>query len=184
MVEARLRGYCQADTVVFVSDGAEWIWRMADDRFKGAVQIVDFYHAAEHLAALCEIAEDDKQKATDLFRKRRNILRNWGADSLITFFTDLAKDHPRQAEIEAALAYFITHRERMKYRQFRQKGYFIGSGVIEGSCKCLVNQRTDLGGQRWLKTGSLNVLRIRAAIQDNLHDLYWKTAGKIRLKAA
>lgn len=184
MDEALLRGYCQADTVVFTSDGAEWIWRMVGDRFKRAVQIVDFYHAAEHLAALCEIAEDDEQKAAALFRKRRNILRNWGADSTIAFFEDLAKDHPRQAQIKAALAYFITHRHRMKYRQFRKKGYFIGSGVIEGSCKSLVNQRTDLGGQRWLKNGSVNVLRIRAAIQDHLHDLFWKSVGKIQAKAA
>lgn len=72
----------------------------------------------------------------------------------------------------------------MKYREFRQKGYFIGSGVIEGNCKCLVNQRTDLGGQRWLKSGSLNVLRIRAAIADNLHDNYWKTQGKLRRKVS
>ncbi len=184
MNEAQRRGYRQADTVVFTSDGAEWIWRMVEDRFKNVVQIVDFYHAATHLADLCEIAETDKEKAQALFRKRRHILRNWGADSLIAFFSNLAMSHPRQADVEAALAYFITHRERMKYRQFRQMGYFIGSGVIEGSCKCLVNQRTDLGGQRWLKTGSVNVLSIRAAIQDNLHDQYWKEVGKLTLQAA
>lgn len=184
MNEAIRRGYHQADTVVFTSDGAEWIWLMVADRFKNAVQIVDFYHAAEHLAALCEIAEPDKEKAKKLFSKRRHLLRNWGADSMIAFFQNLADEHPKQAEIEAGLNYFITHRNRMKYREFRQKGYFIGSGVIEGSCKCLVNQRTDLGGQRWLKTGSVNVLRIRAATQDKLHDPYWKTIGKLTRLAA
>jgi len=107
-----------------------------------------------------------------------------GASSTIAFFSKLAKGHPKQAEIEAALHYFTSHRKRMKYREFRQKGYFIGSGVIEGNCKCLVNQRTDLGGQRWLKSGSLNVLRIRAAIADNLHDNYWKTQGKLRRKVS
>lgn len=182
--EAIKRGYIQADTVVFTSDGAEWIWRMVADRFKRVVQIIDFYHAAEHLNTLCEIVEPDKQKSAKLFRQRRKILLNWGADSTIKFFANMAKGHPRQADIEHALEYFITHRERMKYREYRKKGYFIGSGVIEGSCKCLVNQRTDLGGQRWLKTGSVNVLRIRAAIQDNLHDLYWKSIAKIRIKVA
>ena len=72
----------------------------------------------------------------------------------------------------------------MRYREFRGKGYFIGSGVIEGTCKNLVNQRTDLGGQRWLRSGSLNVLRIRAAIIDNMHDRYWKTIGAITRPAA
>lgn len=184
MNEACRRGYHQADTVVFTSDGAEWIWRMVEARFSKAVQIVDFYHAAEHLAALCDIVEVDKAKAQVLFNKRRKILLNWGVESLIGFFTKIAVGHPKEAQIKNALGYFISHRDRMKYREFRVKGYFIGSGVIEGSCKCLVNQRTDLGGQRWLKTGSLNVLRIRAAIQDKLHDKYWKTIGKLISKAA
>ena len=156
---------------------------MVEDRFKGAVQIVDFYHATEHLGILCNLAEPDKKKASILLRKRRTILKNWGADSLIRFLTNLAQGHEKQEEIKKALGYFIDNQARMKYREFRQKGYFIGSGVIEGSCKCLVNQRTDLGGQRWLKTGSVNVLRIRAAVQDNLHDLYWKSVGTITLKA-
>ena len=180
MDEAVTRGYHDADIVVFTSDGAEWIWKMVDDRFKGVVQIVDFYHAVEHLSSLCELVEPDKKKAAKLIRKRRSILKNWGANSTIAFFSKLAKGHCKQDEIEEGLHYFITNRLRMRYREFRKKGYFIGSGVIEGSCKCLVNQRTDLGGQRWLKSGSVNVLRIRAAIQDNLHDEYWKTVGKIR----
>ncbi len=184
MNEACRRGYHQADIVVFTSDGAEWIWRMVEARFKRAVQIVDFYHAAEHLSILCEIVEPDKANAQELFKKRRKILLNWGVESLIDFFTKIAKGDPKEAQIKDALGYFITHRDRMKYREFREKGYFIGSGVIEGSCKCLVNQRTDLGGQRWLKTGSINVLRIRAAIQDRLHDKYWNTIGKLNASAA
>ncbi len=183
MDEACKRGYHDAETIVFTSDGAPWIWIMVEDRFKGAVQIVYFYHATEHLGILCNLAETHKEKALILLRKRRTILKNWGADSLIRFFTDLAQGHEKQEEIKKALGYFIDNQSRMKYREFRQKGYFIGSGVIEGSCKCLINQRTDLGGQRWLKTGSVNVLRIRAAVQDNLHDLYWKSVGAITVKA-
>lgn len=184
MDEAVRRGYNSADKVVFTSDGAEWIWLMVADRFKGAVEIVDFYHAAEHLGALCSLAEPDKRKAADLFKKRRRIMLNWGAESAIRYFMAIPEDHANKKAIEDGLGYFINNRKRMRYREFREKGYFIGSGVIEGTCKCLVNQRTDLGGQRWLRSGSLNVLRIRAAIIDNLHDRYWKTAGKITRSAA
>jgi len=70
MEEAEKRGYRDADEVVFTSDGAEWIWLMVADRFKGAVEIVDFYHAAEHLGVLCGLAEPDREKAAALFKKR------------------------------------------------------------------------------------------------------------------
>lgn len=183
MGEAVKRGYGSADTVVFTSDGADWIWLMAADRFKGAVEIVDFYHASEHLGALCALAEPDREKCAALFKSRRRVLKNWGAEPVIRHFTAVPAGHPNKKAIDDGLGYFIKNRRRMRYREFRAKGYFIGSGVIEGTCKCLVNQRTDLAGQRWLKSGSLSVLRIRAAVIDKLHDKYWKSVGALAGKA-
>ena len=102
---------------------------------------------------------------------------------MIRFFRDVAQGHPRKTEILAELAYFEKHRKRMQYRHFRKKGYFIGSGVIEGSCKCLVNQRCDLAGQRWHPESSQKVLRIRAAVQDGLHDVYWRERSTFKTSA-
>ena len=183
--EAVRRGYLRAKTAVFTSDGADWIWEIADQRFRGAVQIVDFYHACEHLSALCgAICPDtDGEQFAKLFKTRRDMLRKWGVDSMIRFFRDVAQGHPRKTEILAELAYFEKHRKRMQYRHFRKKGYFIGSGVIEGSCKCLVNQRCDLAGQRWHPESSQKVLRIRAAVQDGLHDVYWRERSTFKTSA-
>ena len=183
--EAVTRGYHAADQVVFTADGAEWIWRMVEDRFKGVVQIVDFYHAAEHLGILCHLAESDKDKAEAMFSLRRRLLRDYGAECIIRYFESLAIRHPKKTEIEAALHYFTTNLKRMDYGKFRASGYFIGSGAMEGTCKSLVNQRTDLAGQRWHPSGSLNVLRIRALVADKLHDHYWQQRAVIpRQKAA
>lgn len=179
--EAVRRGYNNAETVVFVSDGADWIWDMASDRFKGAVQIVDFYHACEHLGAICEIIHPGKDEAyLELFRERRAMLKKWGVDSMIAYFEKIAARHERGEAINAALGYFRHHRNRMQYRKFRKAGYFIGSGVIEGTCKCLVNQRCDLAGQRWHPESSKNVLAIRAAVMDHLHDAYWQARSSFR----
>lgn len=183
--EAVRRGYHRAKTAVFTSDGADWIWEIADQRFRGAVQIVDFYHACEHLSALCGAVcpDTDGEQFAKLFKTRRDMLRKWGVDSMIRFFRDVAQGHPRKTEILAELAYFEKHRKRMQYRHFRKKGYFIGSGVIEGSCKCLVNQRCDLAGQRWHPESSQKVLRIRAAVQDGLHDVYWRERSTFKTSA-
>jgi len=183
--EAVTRGYHAADQVVFTADGAEWIWRMVEDRFKGVVQIVDFYHAAEHLGILCHLAEADKDKAEAMFCLRRRLRRDYGAECIIRYFESLAVGHPKKTEIDAALHYFTTNLKRMDYGTFRARGYFIGSGAMEGTCKSLVNQRTDLAGQRWHPSGSLNVLRIRALVADKLHDHYWQQRAVIpRQKAA
>lgn len=183
--EAVRRGYLKAKTAVFTSDGADWIWEMADQRFRGAVQIVDFYHACEHLSALCGVACPDTggERFGKLFRTRRDMLRKWGVDSTIRYFRRIAQGHARKDEILAALAYFERHRSRMQYRDFRKRGYFIGSGVIEGSCKCLVNQRCDLAGQRWHPESSQKVLWIRAAVQDGLHDTYWRERSTLKTAA-
>lgn len=180
--EASRRGYFKAKTAVFTSDGADWIWEMAEQRFKDAVQIVDFFHACEHLSALCEIIYPDKDgdEFMKLFKKRRDMLKKWGVNSMIKYFQDVATGHSRKNEILSALSYFEKHRKRMQYRYFSKKGYFIGSGVIEGSCKCLVNQRCDLAGQRWHPESSQKVLRIRAAVQDGLHDAYWRERSTIK----
>jgi hypothetical protein len=183
--EAVRRGYLEALEVVFTADGADWLWDMAAQRFPDAVQIVDFYHATEHLAALCE-AVFPKRGADyeELFETRRSMLRKWGVDSMIRFFEDYAEKHPGKKEaVEAGLGYFRTHRARMQYRQFRKKGYFIGSGVIEGSCKCLVNQRCDLAGQRWHPKSAQKLLAIRAAVLDGLHDRYWAERSAIKVAA-
>jgi len=61
----------------------------------------------------------------------------------------------------------------MQYRRFRREGWLIGSGAIEGACKSLIKQRTDLSGQRWSPEGALDILWVRALITDGLHDAYW-----------
>ena len=182
--EAVLRGYPSAQRVVFTADGAEWIWRMVADRFPDAVQIVDFYHAAEHLGTLCHLAEPDPKKAHVMFTLRRRLLRDYGPGCIIRFFEHILNKHPRKVEIRDALHYFTTNLSRMDYPAFRARGYFIGSGAMEGTCKSLVKQRADLAGQRWHPSGSLNVLRIRALVADHLHDRYWSHRANLRCPKA
>jgi hypothetical protein len=109
-----------------------------------------------------------------MFKLRRRLMRDYGAACVVRYFENLPAQHPAKAQIEDALRYFRTNITRMDYGTFRKFGYFIGSGAMEGTCKSLVNQRTDLAGQRWHPSGSLNVLRCRALVADELHALYWR----------
>ena len=102
---------------------------------------------------------------------------------MIAYFEKLAVGHKRSEAINAALGYFKHHQERMQYHKFRNAGYFIESGVIEGTCKCLVNRRCDLAGQRRHPESSQKVLAIRAAVMDRLHDAYWQARSAFRRAA-
>ena len=174
----RTRGLGAADVHTVTADGAPWIWELVDVWFPQAVQVVDFYHACEHLGELCRLMHPgDRQAADGLFAMRRRMLKAHGAGCLVRYFEKHAAESPSKDEILAKLSYFRTNLARMEYGKFRKAGLVIGSGVVEGSCRSLVNQRADLSGQRWHPDGALNVLRIRGMIIDGIHAAYWKQRG-------
>jgi hypothetical protein len=172
--EARRKlGVRPGTALVVVSDGAEWIWNIVSDRFKEAAGVVDFWHAADHLHELCEFAEGKGAAAEALFKEWRRKLKSCGVDCVIRHFAALDLKKAKTEGVHKRLRYFRGHRGRMQYRRFRREGWPIGSGVIEGACKSLIKQRTDLSGQRWSPDGALNILWARALITDGLHDAYW-----------
>jgi hypothetical protein len=173
--EARRKlGVRPGTALIAVSDGAEWIWNIVSDRFREAAGIVDFWHAADHLHKLCEFVEGKGGAAETLFKEWRRKLKIHGVDCVIRHFEKLDVKKAKRKGLRGRLRYFRTHRERMQYRRFRREGWPIGSGAIEGACKSLIKQRTDLSGQRWSPDGALDVLWVRALITDGLHDDYWK----------
>lgn len=174
--EALKAGYATARTTVFLGDGAEWIWNMVQDRFRDAVQIVDFYHACEHLHTLCQTLETDPEKARLLFRAWRRRLKCNGLSRILTEATLRAEsfDLASRQNITDQLKYFHKNAARMTYRTFRRKGYFIGSGAVEGACRHIVAQRTKLSGMRWLRSGAAGVLTFRCLIKSQLFDDYCK----------
>ena len=175
--EACKRGYTRARTVVFLGDGAEWIWNLVADRFRQAVQIVDFFHACEHLHKLCETLEKNPQRAKELFDTWRHRLKQNGLSRILAEASERsgALDTDRARDVIGQLAYFRSNASRMTYRTFRRKGYFIGSGAIEGACRHVVAQRAKLSGMRWSIPGAANVLAFRCLIKSNLFDDYCKS---------
>ncbi len=169
--------------VALLGDGAAWIWELQRVFFPMSIGIVDFYHAAEHVTKLVDLIEDHR---TQPGRKRR---RRW-VKLLLRGRLDAFHDQARAAlppeklaAGEKALEYFEKNRERMRYREFRQQGYFIGSGVVEAACKTVVAQRMKGSGMHWSQKGLANILSIRTAIRSARYDGFWRTIPTLR-KAA
>jgi len=139
-LEAWNRGWSRAEKKVVIGDGAEWIWNIADQHFPSAIQIVDLYHAREHLwkvARLIHPNESSRQKQWVL--RHQPKLDGGMIDKLVRFLRSIDASTPELAEkIRVEADYFEKNAARMQYPEFRRQHLFVGSGVIEAGCKTVI----------------------------------------------
>jgi hypothetical protein len=166
--EALRRGYGTIPKTVYLGDGALWIWENARLNFPDAVQILDFYHASEHLGIItAAFWSDDCKKAKRKQKDWSKIMKRGSARTLITTTKRLLTQHRvRLSEsaietIEREINYFETNMHRTCYGHFRDQGYFIGSGVIEAGCKAVIGRRMKQSGMFWGEEGAESILTLR-----------------------
>ena len=147
-----------AAEVVFVCDGAHWIWRLVDHYYPQATQIVDWHHAQERLEKVAKEAFSGQAAATWL-EEVRTCLWEGDPEFVIRACQKLAA---RSKEAKAAVTYFHNNTARMAYDQFRAQGYMIGSGPVESSCKQIVSQRLKRSGAQWHVKGATQTAKARA----------------------
>jgi hypothetical protein len=189
--EARRRGLGQCQRVVLLGDGAAWVWELGRVNFPFAIEILDYYHAREHLTGLIEAVVGAGAPA-DARRQRR--WESWLWAGQVPRLLKAARRAGRAGgavlpeAITIALGYFERNQARMQYGKFRRDGLFIGSGVVEAACKTVVGQRAKLSGMRWSETGLLAVLHTRCAFLSGQFDRFWDgwnpTAPSLRSLAA
>jgi hypothetical protein len=139
-------------------------------------EILDFFHATEHLAAAIAAIHGDGTFATRHkfeFLRERLLTEDNGAEAVIDALIYLRRKHPRLAKVASVLAYFRKNRRRMRYAQWKREGYMIGSGVVEAACKTLVAQRLKLSGMRWGTAGAQAILTMRGWDQSDRFDQAW-----------
>ena len=153
--EAVRRRLPRAEQVIVLGDGAPWIGGIAEEHFPSAVQIVDLYHAREHLASVSKMVYGQGTVAAKRWAAAR--CQELDAGRVEAVVTALKKLHPRgpeaQHEVRKAIAYFQTNAHRMRYAEFRRRGFFVGSGVVEAGCKTLIGLRLKQSGMQWTVRG-------------------------------
>jgi hypothetical protein len=180
--EALRRGIARARVVVFLGDGAVWVWKLARINFPKAVGILDYYHACEHLMLLSSaLYGEGSPLAKQRFRRwRKALLQDKIAQVIAQAKKDLpTRKQPRQLA-KKQIAYFERNRSKMMYQTFRQAGYFIGSGVVEAGCKTVVGQRLKQSGMLWSRQGACHLLTIRCALLSGWFDDFWKHRSGVR----
>lgn len=157
------RGADVAQELVFVADGAKWIWELVALNFPQAVQIVDWYHAVEYLTPIAEALYADEQEAEAWRQRMTTKLWHSDLDEVIATCQALA-EHDRAGEAaRKAATYYQNNKQRMDYARFRREGYFIGSGTVESGCKQIATMRLKRSGARWTEEGAVTTAKARAA---------------------
>lgn len=149
--------------VAVVADGSDWIWQEAGKHFTQRVHILDFFHASEHLYALARARFGERSpKVEEWTHLQKGRLLEDGAVNVIA---DIQAWQPSTKEAQEVkrkeLGYFTTNAHRMRYKTYRELGFDIGSGVMEASCRWVVQQRMKGAGMRWSTQGAEQMLHLR-----------------------
>ena len=169
-------GADQAEEVVFVCDGAAWIWDLVTTYFPKAVQIVDWAHAVAYVDRVAHLwAETAAQEAAAWWERQRKALWEGQVEAVIQACEALARDASLPLVQEAArqaAGYYQNHAHRMAYGAFRKAGYAIGSGVIESGIKQTVTARMKVAGAHWTQAGAEATLKARTALVERLRTTF------------
>ena len=175
--EAWNRGWDRATIRVVMGDGSHWIWNIADQHFPGAIQIVDLYHAREHLWDLARKLHPADEVAQKRWLMRKlDWLENGKIEKLAAALRKLA-DGEQNSELAKTIRieaeYFDSNRDRMRYPEFRTKKLFVGSGVIEAACKTVIGSRLKLSGMFWTVRGANAIIALRCCLLNGQLEEYW-----------
>lgn len=174
--EGRRRGLGRAAKVVFIGDGAAWIWELARVNFPTAIFILDLFHALERLHELCAgLYGADSPWAAKMKATWTAMLKNDQIAQVIAATRRRLADLGPQADdtLEKQIAYFEHHQDKMRYKTYRDQGLFYGSGVVEGGCRSVIGQRLKESGMFWTESGATSVLILRLALKSNRWDECW-----------
>lgn len=176
-LQAWKRGWGRAQKKVVMGDGAEWIRNLAAEHFPDALQIVDLYHARQHLWQVARTLHPNdavKQKAWMRVHQKR-LLEKGKIEKLVAALRALQTRHPEAAKkLRTEADYFEKNAERMRYPQFRRQHLFVGSGVIEAGCKTVIASRLKRSGMFWSLRGANAILALRCCHLNGRFEDYWE----------
>jgi len=178
--EAWRRGWSRAQNKVVLGDGAVWIWNLADQHFPGAIQIVDLFHARQHLWELsAKLFSSDERALKRWMARVLGRLEQGKIEGLVKILREVHPANPELSKVVSTEAdYFVRNAERMRYPAFRAQGLFVGSGVVEAGCKTVIASRLKRSGMFWTVRGANAIIALRCCYLNNRFEDYWESRSR------
>jgi hypothetical protein len=174
--EALRRGLEGAQRTVIIADGARYNWEIAALHFPHAIQVVDLYHAREHLGLMCSLLIPAGGKQKERLRKRWEKLLDHGKLQriLLEAHARMPRSGSRHKELKKEMTYFRNNAHRMRYGVFRRQNLFVGSGVIEAGCKSVIGKRLKQSGMQWTVRGANAIIALRCCHLSGRMEEFWE----------
>ena len=170
------RGADHVRQFTILGDGAAWIWGIATAKFPEATQVVDLFHAREHVHDLARQLEFMLLDRKDEWLAARLEDLDYGdIDGICKAARVFPLAGVKKDELDTALGYFENNAPRMRYHWFRQCGLFTGSGVVEASCKTVVGQRLKQAGMHWTVNGADAIIALRCREASSIREAICNT---------
>jgi hypothetical protein len=176
--ESARRGFAQAPRRAVLGDGAPWIWNLADEQFPDAWQIVDLFHAKEHLSNVGKALYGSTGDLAQAWaHKRHTELEAGDLDALLQALRTLA---PVNAEARKCVEYIERNRHRMRYPVFRAQGLCTSTGVVEAGCKVAIGTRLKRAGMHWTVRGANAIIALRCCKLSGRFEDFWERRAERR----
>ena len=181
--QAGLRmGFLDAPRTLFLGDGARHNWELQQTHFPGAIPILDYYHAAEHLADYCKLLPATLRGAHE-----RSLSTMMWEGEVLQMIHEMKRALSKVTDTDEGwkqINYFTNNQDRMDYARYRDVGWPIGSGLVEGQCKLVVGRRFKGNGMRWRPHDNRCVLRTRLALLNGDLKRYFSSPDDCQIKPA
>lgn len=179
--EARRRGFDQATRHVVLGDGALWIWNLTGELFPGAIQIVDLYHAKQHVS---DVAKAIYGAGSDLAEQWAKLRRDEFDDGKIESLLAALRVHTEaHKEARKCFDYVTRNQDRMRYPDFRAQGLCVSTGVVEAGCKVTVGTRLKRAGMHWTVAGADAIIALRCCKLSGRFEDFWERRSGARVAA-
>jgi hypothetical protein len=178
MREATRRGFERATRRVVLGDGAPWIWNLANDHFPDAVQIVDRFHAKQHLSDVAKAIWGAKSEEPKPWANARHD--DLDAGDIDAVLAALAVHAGAVEEARQCVDYVTTNRDRMKYADFRAAGLCTSTGVVEAGCKVAIGTRCKRAGMHWTVAGADAIVALRCCKLSGRFEDFWARRAEHR----
>ena len=175
--EAQRRGAGRANKIVFLGDGAAWVWELKRVNFPDAIEILDLFHALEHVDGLCKGLFPSQAQAKEMITIWFERLKNDEVTEVIVAARKRLLELgplPAESTLETQIGYFERNQHRMLYKTYREAGLFYGSGVVEAGCKAVIGQRLKNSGMFWTESGATSIINLRCALKGNRWNECWE----------
>ncbi len=178
--EATRRGFAEAGRRVVLGDGASWIWNTAAELFPDATEILDRFHAKEHLSQVGKLIFGSTDEGKSWIEQRYQELDEGRLKDLVQALRPYAGEYK---DVRECIGYIWNNRRRMRYPKFRRRGLCTSTGVVEAGCKVVVGTRLKRAGMHWTVNGANAIIALRCAKLSGRFEDFWERRSD-RMKAA